>query len=160
MNRALFLDRDGILNRELGRYVTSVDEFEILPTVIDALTMANNAGFLLIIVSNQGGVAKGLYTLEDVHAMQQQLDSMLRQRGAFITYGYYCPHHPDLGKCLCRKPSPLMLQKAMARFGIDTAASFLIGDSDRDIVAATAAGVRGILLPSNTDIIHTVRELL
>ena len=160
MNRALFLDRDGILNRELGRYVTSVDEFEILPTVIDALTLANNAGFLLIIVSNQGGVARGLYTLEDVHAMQQQLDSMLRHRGAFITDGYYCPHHPDLGKCLCRKPSPLMLQKAMARFGIDTAASFLIGDSDRDIVAATAAGVRGILLPSNTDIIHTVRELL
>jgi D-glycero-D-manno-heptose 1,7-bisphosphate phosphatase len=160
MNRALFLDRDGIINRELGRYVTSVDEFEILPTVIDALTLANNAGFLLIIVSNQGGVAKGLYTLEDVHAMQQQLDSRLRQRGAFITEGYYCPHHQDHGKCLCRKPSPLMLQKAMARFGIDPTASFLIGDSERDIVAATAAGVRGILLSSNTDIIHTVRELL
>jgi len=160
MNRALFLDRDGILNRELGRYVTSVNEFEVLPTVVDALVLAHEAGFQLIIISNQGGIAKGLYTMEDVLAMQQQLDSKLRQRGAFITDGYYCPHHPDHGKCLCRKPSPLMLQKAIARFRIDPTASFLIGDSDRDIVAATAAGVRGILLPSNTDIIHTVRELL
>jgi len=160
MDKAMFLDRDGIINRELGRYVTSVDEFEILPTVAEALTLAAEAGFLLIIVSNQGGIAKGLYTMRDVLEMQNSLEVRLKKKGTSITEGYYCPHHPDLGKCICRKPSPLMLQKAIARFDIDPGRSFLIGDSGRDIAAAEGAGVRGILLPSNTDIIHTVRELL
>lgn len=160
MKRALFLDRDGIINRELGRYVTSVDEFDILPTVVDALTMAHGAGFMLIIVSNQGGIAKGLYSMNDVREMQRQLESRLHERGVAITEGYYCPHHPDFGKCICRKPSPLMLEKAIARYGIDPSTSYFIGDSPRDPVAAEGAGVCGILLPSNTDIIHTVKEIL
>ena len=160
MNKALFLDRDGVLNRELGRYVESVDEFEILPTVPEALGLAHAAGYLLILISNQGGIAKGLYVLEDVYAMQRKLEAAIRPFGARITEGYYCPHHPDKGRCLCRKPAPLMLQKAMARFHIDASSSFMIGDTPRDMEAAETAGVKGILVPSNSDLLETVKTLV
>ncbi|MCF8256179.1 MAG: HAD family hydrolase [Flavobacteriales bacterium] len=159
MTKALFLDRDGVLNRELGRYVASVDEFELLPTVVQALKFASDAGFLLIIISNQGGVAKGLYGMEAVHAMQRSLQEALDSWGVSITEGYYCPHHPDHGLCLCRKPKPLMLQKAIARFGIDPARSFMIGDGQRDMDAANAAGVNGILMPSNGDLFEVISAL-
>lgn len=160
MNRALFLDRDGVLNRELGRYVVSVSEFEVLPTVPEALGLAHAAGFLLIIISNQAGIAKGLYTLADVYAMQARLQEAVRPRGAHITEGYYCPHHPEIGRCLCRKPAPLMFEKAMARFRIDAASSYMIGDTPRDVEAAEAAGVKGILVPSNSDLVETVKQLI
>lgn len=160
MNKALFLDRDGVLNRELGRYVTTLDEFEVLPTVPAALQMAAHAGFLLIVVSNQGGVAKGLYSLHEVWAMHDALQQLLRPLGVQLTEGYYCPHHPEIGRCLCRKPNALMLEKAIARFNIDTAKSYMIGDRDRDMAAASAAGVRGILFPSNGEIHEVVQELV
>lgn len=160
MNKALFLDRDGILNREMGDYVTTVNDFEVLPTVPEALKIAAEAGFLLIVISNQGGVAKGLYTMKDVWAMHEMLQQQLRPLGVQLTEGYYCPHHPDHGRCLCRKPGSLMLEKAMARFDIDPAQSYMIGDRDRDMEAARKAGVRGILLPSNGDLLNAVKGLL
>lgn len=159
MTKALFLDRDGVLNRELGRYVISVDEFEVLPSVVEALKMASNKGYLLIIISNQGGVAKGLYGIKEVLAMQQIIESRLLSANVHITEGYYCPHHHDHGQCLCRKPKPLLLQKAIARFGINPQVSYFIGDHQRDMAAATAAGVNGILLPSNGNLLQVVKRL-
>jgi len=160
MTRALFLDRDGVLNRELGHYVTWTQDFEILPTVPQALRQAADAGFLLIIISNQGGVAKGLYGMEDVWAMQRKLEEALSPLGVTLAEGYYCPHHPDHGRCLCRKPGSFMLEKAIARFGIDPSRSYLIGDSERDILAAEAVGVRGLLMESNSPLIDTLQNIL
>lgn len=160
MTKALFLDRDGVLNRELGRYVTSLEEFEVLPTVPEALRMAAGAGFLLVIISNQGGVAKGLYTMDDVLAMQAELQRQLDVHGVSIVEGYYCPHHPDHGLCLCRKPGPLMLEKAIARFSIDRLRSFTIGDSPRDLEAAGRAGVTGLPMPPNGDLLEVIRTLV
>jgi D-glycero-D-manno-heptose 1,7-bisphosphate phosphatase len=137
-----------------------MDEFEILPTVIPALKLATDAGFKLIIISNQGGIAKGLYGLDEVYAMQQVLQSQLDTVGVVITEGYYCPHHPDHGRCLCRKPGPLLIQKAMARFGIDASRSFMIGDRDRDMESAWLAGVKGVLMPSNSDLLPVVQHLI
>lgn len=158
--RALFLDRDGVLNRELGRYVTSVDEFEVLPTVSQALKLAADAGFMLIIVSNQGGVAKGLYGMDEVYAMQAKLNGVLSDVGVHITEGYYCPHHPEHGRCLCRKPESLLLEKAMARFSIDSALSFMIGDHSRDVHAAEKVRVKGILMEQNSSLLDVVMELI
>jgi D-glycero-D-manno-heptose 1,7-bisphosphate phosphatase len=158
--KAIFLDRDGVLNRELGRYVTNVSEFEILPTVMEALRRAADAGYVLIIISNQGGVAKGLYTIEDVWSMHAKLQDALQSLGVSITEGYYCPHHPDHGRCLCRKPGSLMLEKAIARFGIDASKSFMIGDRDRDMVAAQGAGVVGVFMPTNADLSALLKELI
>lgn len=160
MTKALFLDRDGVLNRELGRYVTSLEEFEVLPTVPGALRLAAGAGFLLVIISNQGGVAKGLYTMDTVLAMQAELQRQLDVHGVSIAEGYYCPHHPDHGRCLCRKPQPLMLEKAIARFSIDRLRSFMIGDSPRDLEAAGRAGVTGLPMPPNGDLLEVIRTLV
>jgi len=160
MNKAIFLDRDGVLNRELGRYVTTLSEFEVLPTVTLGLQTAASAGFLLIVISNQGGIAKGLYSLHEVWAMHDAMQQLLRPLDVQLTEGYYCPHHPEIGRCLCRKPGALMLEKAIARFDIDPAKSYMIGDRQRDMDAATSVGVQGILLPSNGDLLQVVNQLV
>jgi D-glycero-D-manno-heptose 1,7-bisphosphate phosphatase len=160
MTKAIFLDRDGVLNRELGHYVTSVDDFEVLPTVPAALLLAAKSGYLLIIISNQGGVAKGLYTMEQVLEMHAKLEFEANKMGVHIAEGYYCPHHPDVEPCLCRKPQSLMVQQAIERFDIDPKLSFMIGDKQRDMEAAEGAGVKGVLMPSNTNLLDVMKRIL
>jgi D-glycero-D-manno-heptose 1,7-bisphosphate phosphatase len=149
--KAIFLDRDGVLNRELGRYVCSVDEFEILPHIVNNLLKLRDAGYQLIVITNQGGIAKGLYTEKMLYDIHQKLKAELATYDVILTDIFYCPHHPDFGKCLCRKPAPLMLQKAIAKHQIDLSSSWMIGDTDRDVQAAKAAGVRSHLIQSNAD---------
>lgn len=157
MRKALFLDRDGVLNRERGEYTYSVQDFEVLPDVVEALKLARHKGYLLIVISNQGGVAKGIYTSERVDELHQKLADQLNESGLKLDEIYYCKHHSAVGKCICRKPNSLMLEKAIARFQIDPRLSILIGDSERDVIAAEKVGVRGILIPSNTSILETVK---
>ncbi|MFM7079150.1 MAG: D-glycero-alpha-D-manno-heptose-1,7-bisphosphate 7-phosphatase [Bacteroidota bacterium] len=159
MRRILFLDRDGVLNRDRGEYTWRIEDFELLPGVIDGLREISSRGYELIIITNQGGIAKGLYTHDDVDRLHAHMKSILDVEGISITEIYYCPHHPEHGKCLCRKPGSLMLEKAVARFGIDTSMSYMIGDMDRDVKAATAAGVQGILVHSNSNFIDTINKL-
>ncbi len=148
--KALFLDRDGVINHDPGDYTKSLQEFEILPNVIDRLYQWHLAGYLLIVITNQGGLGKGLYQEKDVDAMHQYLNGLCLAKGFQIAAFYYCPHHPDFqGKCLCRKPGSLMIEKAIHRFGINPSESLIIGDKQRDIDAAAAAGVRGVLIPTN-----------
>ena len=148
-NKAIFLDRDGVLNREKGRYTYSVADFEVLEGVKEALAAFSAQGYMLIVITNQGGVAKRLYHEDDLEKMQVKLRE---ETGADFAELYYCPHHPTVSKCLCRKPEPLMLQKALARFDIDASASFFIGDTDRDMEAAAGAGVKGIKVEPNADL--------
>lgn len=159
MKKALFLDRDGVLNRERGDYTYTLEDFEVLSEVPAALKVAADKGYLLIVISNQGGIAKGIFTQQRVEELHSKLFSVLNEEGVTLDEIYYCPHHDQVGKCLCRKPEPLMLQKAIARFGIDPSASVMIGDSLRDVQAAEAAGVRGIQIEPNSGILRICQEL-
>ena len=149
MNKAIFLDRDGVINRELGDYVTRPEEFKINPGVGEALRKWAEGGYLLIVITNQGGIAKGLYTEETLKAMHEKMHQILALDDVVLTAVYHCPHHPATGNCLCRKPDSLLLEKAIARFHIDPASSFFIGDKDRDIQAGHKVGLRGIRIEAN-----------
>jgi|LakMenE01Jun11ns_1017448.scaffolds.fasta_scaffold9954090_4 D-glycero-D-manno-heptose 1,7-bisphosphate phosphatase len=155
---ALFLDRDGVLNRERGEHTWRLNDFEVLPDVPVALQRAQAAGILLVVITNQSGIGLGLYGHQDVEAVHGYLRSMLAQHGVDLADILYCPHHPSKGRCLCRKPGSLLLERAIARHDIDAASSCMIGDRDRDVEAAEGAGVRGILVPHNTPLLPVVEQ--
>ena len=157
MRKAVFLDRDGVLNRERGEYTFRKEDFEILPDVVEALKGLFEAGYLLFIASNQGGIAKGLYTHHDFLLLDEILKTELRKLGVEITESYFCPHHQDYSKCLCRKPKSLLFEKATAKYGIDVSTSFCIGDKERDIFAAEAIGIKGILIPANSSVLTAIK---
>ena len=159
MNKAVFLDRDGVINRELGHYCETVEDFEILEDVGCAIKMLKDAGFLVIAISNQGGIAKGLYSEADVNAMHSKLCNYLSKFNTSIDDFYFCPHHDSVSKCLCRKPSSLMIEKAMAVYDIDPSQSYMIGDGKRDIEAAERAGVKGILIGPNSGILEICKQI-
>ena len=151
MNKAIFLDRDGIINEEIGDYVKRFEDFKLLPHLAETLKNYQSQGFLIIVITNQGGLAKGLYNLTELNKMHQYFLTEMEKEGVTIAEIYFCPHHPDFnGNCLCRKPGSLLVEKAMARFNIDPKASYFIGDRPRDAEAGEKVGVKGILVPSNT----------
>lgn len=152
MNRAVFLDRDGVLNHDPGDYTCSLDDFEVLPGVISQLERLHKAGWKLIVITNQGGIAKGRYTAREVQSMHDYLQGLCILEGFRIDDFYFCPHHPDFSACLCRKPGSLMIEKALAKHQLDASLSVMIGDKERDIEAAAGAGVRGILTETNSDL--------
>ena len=145
---AAFLDRDGVLNVDHG-YAYKPEDLELIPGAAAAVRLLNEAGYLVIVVSNQSGVARGYFDEAAVRQFNAQLKDALRTRDAHIDAFYYCPHHPD-GKvsafavsCRCRKPQPGLLEQAARDWPIDRARSFLVGDKDDDIPAAQAFGIRG-----------------
>jgi len=141
--KCVFLDRDGVLNRERGDYTYALDDFEVLPGVPEALRLLKKNGYLLIVVTNQGGVAKGLYKKDDVLACHQKLQDAC---DSLIDAHYMAPGHPDYSASLSRKPNSLMLEKAIAKYNIDVEQSWMVGDSLRDLEAAEKVGVKGILV--------------
>ena len=159
-NKAVFLDRDGVINHDPGDYTRSLDEFHVLPTVYDALEQLQGAGYILILITNQGGIAKGQYTHDTVDEIHRHFIQSCADKGIRITNVYYSPHHPDFGESLSRKPGGLMIEKACARYGINPGASWMVGDKVRDIEAGENAGVPGILIPVNGDLIDFVPQML
>lgn len=152
VKKALFLDRDGVINFDPDDYTKSLSEFQVLPGVIETLKQWFNAGYILIIVTNQGGLAKGRYTKDVVHAIHQYFQGLCIQSGFVIAHFYFCSHHIDSFRCLCRKPGSLMIEKGLHHFNLDASECILIGDRQRDIDAAISAGVRGILIERNSRI--------
>ena len=147
MKSAVFLDRDGVINVDHG-YVSTWERFEFLPGVPDALRALQDAGYLLIVVSNQSGIGRGYYCEADVESLNQAIAQHLRSMvGVTLSEFYHCPHHPTKAEgefrrhCDCRKPAPGMIRQAMLDHGIDLKTSLLVGDKDSDIVAGRAAGV-------------------
>jgi D-glycero-D-manno-heptose 1,7-bisphosphate phosphatase len=160
MKRAIFLDRDGTLNCNRDQYyIWRTGDLRLNPGVVETLAELKSRGYLLIVITNQGGISKGEFRLEDMEKLHAQLRSLLKQHGVHLDEIYYCPHHSDLEKCLCRKPLPLMIEKAMARFDIDPSSSWLIGDSQRDMEAGKAAGLQTILMESNSDMRIVLEEM-
>lgn len=160
MNRAVFLDRDGVINQERGHYTFGLDEFVLNDGLFDALKAFQDNGFLLIVITNQGGIAKGLYSRTDVEILNKYLVETLVEKGIHLLEIYYCPHHPETGKCLCRKPESLMLEKALARFNIDASKSYFIGDNDRDIIAGRAVNVNTIHIESNSPLTAIINKVV
>lgn len=155
---ALFLDRDGVINRERGAHTWKLEDFEVLPGVAEAVKAANQAGLLVIVVTNQSGIGLGLYDHADVERLHAYLHRQLARQGAHLDAVYYCPHHPTQGRCLCRKPGSLLLERALARFRIDPARAVMVGDRQRDADAARGAGVRGILVESNQALLPLLNQ--
>ncbi|HEY5280420.1 MAG TPA: HAD family hydrolase [Pseudolabrys sp.] len=163
---AAFLDRDGVLNVDHG-YVHRLDALEFIPGASEAVRLLNEAGYLVVVVTNQSGVARGLYGEADVECFNQELSLRLAARGARIDAFYYCPHHPQGAVerytvvCECRKPKPGLLEQAARDFAIDRQRSFLIGDRDGDSEAAAAFGIKGIRFDEKTQsLVDVVRAAL
>lgn len=143
--KAVFLDRDGVINEERG-YVWLRKDLVLLPGVEDALKQIRKAGYLVIVITNQSGIAKGLYTEQDVRALHRSLNQDLISGVAQIDAFYFCPHHPDglieeySIPCYCRKPKNGLLLQAAKDWDIDLQQSYFIGDSERDIIAGKKSG--------------------
>jgi D-glycero-D-manno-heptose 1,7-bisphosphate phosphatase len=147
--KCVFLDRDGVLNKEpTDYYLYRPEEIQVPEGVIDGLRLLKAAGYLLIVITNQAGIAKGLYTREDVQKVHAGFQVLC---GNLLDDLYFCPHHPDYStSSLLRKPGSLMIEKAMAKYNISPAISWMVGDRERDIEAGQKAGVKTIYLNSHS----------
>jgi D-glycero-D-manno-heptose 1,7-bisphosphate phosphatase len=145
MGKALFLDRDGVVNRETG-YVWQLEHFHLQPAVFTLAQAARSAGYDLVVITNQGGIAKGLYGHEQVSVLHAYMEAQFRANGIAPPFVLYCPHHPDSGHCLCRKPESLLFERARALFDADPAESYMIGDRERDLVPAKKIGLHTIMV--------------
>lgn len=167
MPKALFLDRDGVVNVEKN-YLYKIEDFELIDGIVEVCKYYAALGYLIIIVTNQSGISRGYYTQEDFNRLSQWMIEHFKSLGVTITHIYHCPHHESIdGHCDCRKPQPGMFLEAQKDFDLDMERSIMIGDNERDIQAAIRAGVAtNILLSveaiesSANKIIRSLKELL
>jgi len=151
MKKAVFLDRDGIINKDSG-YVFKPEDFNFIDGVFGFCRTAQSKGYLLIIITNQSGIARGYFTEQDFHELNNWMLEEFKKNGVNITAVYYCPYHPDYGEGIYkqdsfdRKPNPGMIQKAQAEHDIDLSNSIIIGDKDSDVEAGRVAGVGKLIL--------------
>lgn len=167
--KAIFLDRDGTINRYVG-FLREMDEFELLPGVVEAIRKINQSQYLAIVVTNQPVIARGEVTKEQLDGIHQKMETLLGEGGAYIDALYYCPHHPDKGfegeipelkiDCDCRKPKPGMLLQAASDYNIDLSQSWMIGDSENDRKAGENAGCQTLLVTEQTSLLDCIEQIL
>lgn len=153
--KAIFLDRDGTINKYVG-FLRSIDDFELLPGVADAVKLINSSGYLAIVITNQPVIARGDVTVPELEMIYNKMETLLGMQGAYLDGLYYCPHHPDKGyegeipelkfDCDCRKPKPGLLMQASKDFNIDLESSWMIGDGKNDVLAGKNAGCKTALI--------------
>lgn len=154
MNKAVFLDRDGTINVE-KHYLHKIEDFEFLPGVIDGLKMLQDAGFLLVIITNQSGIGRGYYADDDFHMLNDWMLQTLKNNGVNIAKVYYCPHLPDAKveayrkDCECRKPKLGMYEQAIKDLNISLDGSYAIGDKIRDCAICETTPCKGVLIAEN-----------
>jgi len=152
MNKAVFLDRDGVITKEPPYYAHRIDQLELIPKSAEAIRLLNESGFKVIVVSNQSGVARGYYQEKDIEIYNMAMQKKLEEKNAYIDAIYYCPHYLEATieaykiDCDCRKPKPGMLKRAKKDLDLDLKCSFLIGDKINDIEAGYRAGCKTILV--------------
>ena len=157
MDKAVFLDRDGVITKEPPHYAHRIDQLELIPKSAEAIKGLNESGFKIIVISNQSGVARGYYQEKDLKIYNNEMKRQLEEKGAHIDAIYYCPHHPEATikeyriDCDCRKPKPGMLKRAEKDLDLDLKCSFLIGDKVSDIEAGYRAGYKTILVLTGQD---------
>lgn len=167
--RAVFLDRDGTINRYVG-FLRHTDEFELMPDAAEAIRRINQSGYLAVVVTNQPVIARGEVTFSGLHEIHCKMETLLGEQGAYVDAVYFCPHHPDRGfpgevpelkiRCDCRKPQPGMLLVAAKDFNIDLSRSWIVGDGDNDINAGIAAGCKAIKLNEEFTLSDAVNKIL
>ncbi|WP_346654943.1 D-glycero-beta-D-manno-heptose 1,7-bisphosphate 7-phosphatase [Bathymodiolus heckerae thiotrophic gill symbiont] len=140
----MFLDRDGVINKEIG-YLYKVEDFEFIDGVFDACLDFQSSGYKIIVVTNQSGIERGYYSVEDFQLVTQWMLEQFKAQGIQILDVFFCPHAPD-SNCSCRKPKPGMFNQANDKHNIDMANSWMIGDKEADIQAANAAGISNTVL--------------
>jgi histidinol-phosphate phosphatase family protein len=158
--KAIFLDRDGIINEDTG-FIHTLDQFSLMPNVTKAISKLNESEYLVIVVTNQPVIARNMCTVEELNTIHKKMDTLLGKGGAFIDKLYYCPHHPDGGfpeekkelkiECGCRKPRPGLVLEAAKEYNIDLAGSWIIGDSWRDVSLGKTLGIKTILVNQKED---------
>lgn len=145
MNKAAFFDRDGTINVEVN-YLYKIKDFRFIDGIPELIKKYNDEGYIVIVVTNQAGIARGYYTEEDMNTLHDYINSELRKIGAHIDAFYFCPHHPTItGPCNCRKPQTGMLDKAIKDFDIDVSKSILFGDKPWDIEAGKRCGIKTLV---------------
>jgi len=146
---AVFLDRDGTIMED-AHYIKSPKQVRLLPGAAAAVRRINQSGIPAIVATNQSGIARGIFTVEDYEAVKTQFESLLGAEGAHIDASYYCPHHPSVtGPCSCRKPGTKMFEDAIRDFKLNPANVAYIGDRWRDVTASLKLGGRGIMISSS-----------
>jgi len=152
VKKIAFLDRDGVLNHEIGNYITRIEDFKILPHAIKNCLLLKEKGYHLVMITNQGGISKQMYTEADLKSFHQVLIDAFKAEGMEFIEIFYCPHHSLVENCLCRKPKGLMIEKALNKYQVNQENCFMIGDHERDVEAAHAAGLqRAFEITSNED---------
>ena len=170
--KAIFLDRDGTINKYVG-FLRNIDDFELIEGVAEAIKLINQSGYLAIVVTNQPVIARGEVTWEELNEIHKKMATLLGKEGAYVDGIYICPHHPDKGfegerpeykiDCDCRKPKPGLLLQAAKDFNIDLSESYMIGDSHRDVEAGENAGVKkSIRVAENCEysLVNKIRYIL
>ncbi len=157
MNKAIFLDRDGTINVDKG-YVHKIKDFQYIDGVIEALKLFTTLGYIIIVVTNQSGIARGYYTDKDLEKLNKWMISDLREKGVVVSKVYYCPHLPEAIiweyrlNCQCRKPKTGLFWKAKQEFDINMSNSYAIGDKMRDLAICKETDIKGILLKSKNEL--------
>jgi D,D-heptose 1,7-bisphosphate phosphatase len=149
-NTAVFLDRDGTINEEVG-YLDTIDKLELFPNTAEAIKTINESGMKAVVITNQSGIARGYFSEEFVETVHTRIQRILKAKGAFIDAFYYCPHHPEgVGtyqqSCACRKPEAGLLIAAARDMDIDLTRSYVVGDMVKDIQVASKVGAKGLLV--------------
>lgn len=165
MNKAIFLDRDGTINIDKA-YLSKIEDFEYIPGVIEGLKLLQDAGYLLIIITNQSGIARGYYSEEEFIKLNNWMIMDLNNKGINISRVYYCPHHPEgqvekyRVNCECRKPKLGMYETAIKEFDIDVSLSYTIGDKVRDSVLCEVTDCKGFLISNleKSSVIENVKK--
>ena len=158
MTKAIFLDRDGVINQERKDYVKKLDEFKILDKIADAINIIKSHGFLVIIITNQSAINRKLVSVETLNKIHEKLQSYLEKYDTSFDQVYFCPHMPS-ENCECRKPKPGLIIQAVTDFKIDLSQSYMIGNSETDLQAARNAGCNGILLKKNQTLLEVIVDL-
>jgi histidinol-phosphate phosphatase family protein len=151
LKKAVFFDRDGVINKVRRDYVKTVAELEIVPHIVEPIKRLRDTGFLIVVITNQSAINRGLTTIEKIEQIHAAIQSFLKKNGTTIDRFYYCSHRPD-ENCDCRKPKPGLFLRAAAELSIDLKSSWMIGDEDIDLQAATAAGCRSIKIGNETNL--------
>jgi D,D-heptose 1,7-bisphosphate phosphatase len=153
VNKAVFLDRDGTIVEDIG-YLNNPQQIQFIPGSIEAIKKLNEAGYKVVVITNQAGVARGLITEDMLQTIDKTLHKFILNGGAHLDGVYYCPHHPEHGvhpykqECECRKPHPGLIKRAHRDLNIDLSQSFMVGDKATDIQAGKRAGTKSILVES------------
>lgn len=169
LQKAIFLDRDGIINKYVG-FLRKIEDFELNDGAAEAIKEINESGYLAIVVTNQPVIARGEVTVPELDKIHMKMETELGKAGAYIDALYYCPHHPDRGfegevkelkiDCDCRKPKPGMLIKAAKDYNIDLSASWMIGDGENDVIAGQAASCKTAKIETNGNLLKIIRSIV